>query len=218
MQRCLVLVRLVGRQSRLSKCANFEGVAAGSPHPYLFITMLTENPLQSFIYCPRCGAEGFADHGERAKHCAQCGLTYYANIASAVACLVLDREGRALLTRRVLPPAEGTLDLPGGFVDPLETVETAVRREIREETGLEVASLQYLMSLPNIYPYSGVTVYTSDLFFLVRVDSFDGARAADDAAELVVRPLDELNAEDFGLSSIKTFIASLEEYLPQLVR
>lgn len=175
--------------------------------------MMKENPLHGFAYCPRCGTHGFADHGERAKQCHACGLTYYANVASAVACLILDNDHRALLTRRALPPAEGTLDLPGGFVDPLETVEAAVRREIKEETGLEVASMQYLMSLPNIYPFSGVTVYTADLFFLVRVDSFDGAKAADDAAELVVKHLRELDAEDFGLTSIKMFISSLDNYL-----
>lgn len=169
--------------------------------------------MHGFAYCPRCGAEGWRDHGERAKHCPACGLTYYANVASAVACLILDKEGRVLLTRRALPPAVGTLDLPGGFVDPLETVEAAVRREIKEETGLEVTSMQYLMSLPNIYPYSGVTVYTSDLFFLVRVESFEGARAADDAAELVVKDVGALDAADFGLSSIKTFISSIEDYL-----
>lgn len=175
--------------------------------------ILRENPLHNFVYCPCCGREGFANYGERAKHCSACGLTYYANVASAVACLVIDREGRVLLTRRALPPAEGTLDLPGGFVDPLETVETAVRREIKEETGLEVVDMEYLTSLPNIYPYSGVVVYTSDLFFLVRVDSFDGAQAADDASELVIKELRDLDNKDFGLTSIKTFIASIDNYL-----
>lgn len=177
--------------------------------------MLAENPLHSFKFCPRCGAEGFADHGERAKSCAQCGLTYYANVASAVACLVLDRHDNGLFVRRAFEPAKGTLDLPGGFVDPLETAEAAVIREIKEETGLDAQDISYLMSLPNIYPYSGVTVYTSDLFFLVRVDSFDGAVAADDAAELVIRPLCQIHSDEFGLSSIKQFIASVEHYLPK---
>lgn len=177
--------------------------------------MLAENPLHSFKFCPRCGAEGFADHGERAKSCAQCGLTYYANVASAVACLILDRHDNGLFVCRAFEPAKGTLDLPGGFVDPLETAEAAVIREIKEETGLDAQDITYLMSLPNIYPYSGVTVYTSDLFFLVRVDSFDGAVAADDAAELVIRPLCQIHSDEFGLSSIKQFIASVEHYLPK---
>lgn len=144
-------------------------------------------------------------------HCEQCGLTYYANVASAVACVIIDEQGRLLSVRRAYEPARGTLDLPGGFVDPLETVEEAVARELMEETGLEARAMRYLMSLPNVYPYSGVTVYTSDLFFLVEVDDLDKAVARDDAAEIVIRPLSCLRAEDFGLSSIRQAIAYLIE-------
>lgn len=170
------------------------------------IRLIMENPLHSFAYCPRCGQEGFADYAVRAKQCAHCGLTYFHNVASAVACLVREPEGRYLFVRRANEPAKGTLDLPGGFVDPLETVEAAAMRELREETGLEARSVRYLGSRPNIYPYSGVDVYTSDLFMLVEVDSFEGARAADDAAELVIARLGEVEAEAFGLMSIRGFM------------
>lgn len=175
--------------------------------------MLPENPLHSFRFCPRCGADGFANHGTRAKQCSSCGLSYYANVASAVACLILDAQDRALFVRRAFEPAKGTLDMPGGFVDPMETVEAAVVREVREETGLEVQDVEYLLSLPNVYPYSGVTVYTTDLFFIARVESFESAVAADDAAELVVRSLEGLDPDEFGLSSIKQFIASIDHYI-----
>ncbi len=173
--------------------------------------MLKTNPLSAFRYCPRCGTEGFQDHEERAKRCLHCGLTYYHNVASAVACLVRDGVGRYLFVVRDRQPAKGTLDLPGGFVDPCESVEMAVVREIREETGLEVSpgQIRYLSSRPNIYPYSGVDVYTSDLFFLVEVESFEGAQACDDAAALVVRPLEEVRGEDFGLQSIRGFVSEV---------
>lgn len=164
------------------------------------------NPLQSFRYCPQCGAESFEDYAGRAKRCSACSLTYFHNVASAVACLLRDAEGRYLFVRRAKDPARGTLDLAGGFVDPMETVEEAVRREIREETGLEVSRISYLTSRPNVYPFSGIDVYTSDLFFLVDCDSFDGAVAADDALELVIAEATELNAEDFGLYSIQGFV------------
>ena len=58
--------------------------------------------------------------------------------------------------------------------DPEETVDDAVRRELREETGLEATEVRLLFSIPNVYPYSGVDVYTADLFYLTRVKSFDG--------------------------------------------
>lgn len=167
------------------------------------------HPLNHFIYCPRCGKQSWENHGERAKQCTQCELIYYHNVASAVACLVHDHSGNYLFVRRANEPAKGTLDLPGGFVEPNETVEQAVCRELLEETGLIAQSVIYLTSLPNIYSYSEVDIHTSDLFFLVEVDSFDSAQAQDDASELIITRLENLSVEDFGLSSIRQFIISL---------
>ncbi len=172
---------------------------------------MIENSLHSFVYCPRCGKEGFQDHGERAKYCPHCQLSYYGNVASAVACLIRNKQGEYLFVRRANEPAKGTLDMAGGFVDPLETVEEAVAREIKEETQLSISQMKYITSLPNTYPYSGITVYTSDLFFLVEVESFDGAIATDDAEALVIVKAEDIDEKLFGLTSIKRFIKLLKE-------
>lgn len=168
-----------------------------------------KHPLESFGYCPRCGTAGLEHVHGRAIHCAACELTYFHNVAAAVACFVRDAAGRLLVVRRGREPAKGTLDLPGGFVDPLETVDEAVARELREETGLEPLRQRLLFSLPNIYPYSGVEVYTADLFYEVEVASLEGAVPMDDVAELVVVAPEELRAEDFGLQSIRQAVARL---------
>ena len=167
------------------------------------------HPLHTFRYCPRCGAPDLQHPPGHALHCPHCGLTYYHNVAAAVACTVLDDHGQILSVRRAREPAKGTLDLPGGFVDPGETIEAAACRELYEETGLVPHSLRYLFSLPNTYPYSGIDVCTADLFYLVRVTDFSTARAADDAAALDIRPLTALRAADYGLASIRTAIATI---------
>ena len=167
------------------------------------------HPLHTFRYCPRCGAPGLQHPPGHALHCPHCDLTYYHNVAAAVACIVLDDHGQILSVRRAREPAKGTLDLPGGFVEAHETVEAAARRELHEETGLAPHALRYLFSLPNTYPYSGIDVFTADLFYLARVPDFHNARAADDAAALDIRPVAALRAEDYGLASIRAAVATL---------
>ncbi|MDE6807338.1 MAG: NUDIX domain-containing protein, partial [Prevotella sp.] len=98
--------------------------------------------------------------------------------------------------------------LPGGFCDMYETVEEGMRREIEEETGLKVQDIRYLFSSPNVYQYSGMGIHTLDMDYLVRVNSSEIApvHAADDAAEAIWLPIDEVNPADFGLTSIRNAV------------
>ena len=164
------------------------------------------HPLIKFTHCPVCGSEAFVVNNVKSKRCSHCGFVYYANPSSATAAFIV-RGGSLLVARRAKDPARGTLDLPGGFVDMDETAEEGMRREIREETGLEVSRLQYLFSLPNLYDYSGMTIHTLDMFY--RVDIADDAVpvAADDAAELLWVPLSEVRPELFGLHSVSRAVA-----------
>ncbi|MDH6356659.1 NAD+ diphosphatase [Parabacteroides sp. PF5-9] len=151
--------------------------------------------------------KGFRSQNEKAKQCASCGFVYYFNPSAAVACFLKDSEGCYLLVRRGQEPAKGTLDLPGGFVDLYENAEEALRREVREETDLDVMSCRYLFSIPNIYLYAGFEVHTLDLFFECLVDDFSGAKAKDDAAEIVIcTSKEEMQPKAFGLASIQKAI------------
>lgn len=165
------------------------------------------HPLHQFHYCPICGAKAFVEHNEKSKQCTACGFVYYFNPSAAVASFLRNTEGELLLVRRGKEPAKGTLDLPGGFVDMQETAEEAIRREVQEETGLQPHNCHYLFSLPNIYPYSGFEVHTLDLFFECEVARFDGAQAADDAAEILIRRPETLHPDDFGLPSIRRAVS-----------
>ena len=167
------------------------------------------HPLSLFAYCPRCGAAGFAPHDTRSKRCGACGFVFYANASAATVAVVFDRRGRLLVTRRAFEPAKGTLDLPGGFVDPGEGIDEGLRREVREETGGEVAAARYLFSLPNVYAYSGFAVHTADAFFLCRLADDGAVRAADDAAELLWLPRQEVRPERFGLASVRRGVERL---------
>ena len=97
-----------------------------------------------------------------------------------------------------------------------ETVEEGMLREIKEETGLDVEIIQSLFSSPNVYQYSGMGVHTLDMDYLVRVPNDVTVRAADDAAECLWIPLDEVNPADFGLTSIRNAVIRFLEEKPLL--
>lgn len=102
-----------------------------------------------------------------------------------------------------MEPAKGTLDLPGGFSDILETAEESIVREVMEETGLKVTNAKYLFSLPNVYRYSGLDVQTLDLFFACEVEDQDQLQAMDDAAECLWLKPEDIHTEQFGLRSVR---------------
>ncbi len=103
-------------------------------------------------YCPKCGAPGLSRPGVNKVVCPQCKFRLYLNTAAAVCALIQDDRGRLLVTVRANDPKKGFWDLPGGFVDPDESAEQAVIREVQEELGLRVCSSYYLCSQPNAYP------------------------------------------------------------------
>lgn len=162
-----------------------------------------EHPLEKFAYCPICGSKHFVIHNFKSKQCEDCGFVYYANPCSATAAFIVNEQDEILVVRRAKEPAKGTLDLPGGFVDMYETAEEGMRREIKEETGLDIDKVEYLFSSPNIYFYSGISIHTLDMDYLVRVPTGCKAKAADDAAECMWIPIADIHPEEFGLLSIR---------------
>jgi NADH pyrophosphatase NudC (nudix superfamily) len=98
------------------------------------------------------------------------------------------------------------LDLPGGFVEPMETAEEAVVREIREELNLNVTKMTYLVSFPNLYPYSNLVVPTVDLGFVCEVDSFSAMKPADDVASIEFIHPDNLDMDAFCAESMRQII------------
>jgi ADP-ribose pyrophosphatase len=70
---------------------------------------------------------------------------------------------------RARDPGKGLLGMPGGFVDPEESGEEALHREVFEEVGVKITNTRYLMTAPNRYLYQGVQIPVVDLFFVAQV-------------------------------------------------
>lgn len=103
-------------------------------------------------FCGRCGTPTDPVDGERAMRCPQCRLMAFPRLAPAIITLVT-RGDEALLARGVQFPVPMYSCL-AGFVEPGETLEQAVHREVREEVGIEITGLAYQGSQPWPFPHS----------------------------------------------------------------
>ncbi|MDO9511152.1 MAG: NUDIX domain-containing protein [Bacteroidales bacterium] len=171
---------------------------------------MSEHLLSFFRYCPVCGQQKIRFDEKKSIRCGQCGLIYYSNPAGAVAALIFDDKGRLLFTRRAHDPAKGSLDLPGGFIDPMENAEEALIREIREELGIELSKIKYAGSIDNRYQYAGVTYHTIDLIFLCKVENFDHMKAGDDITSFEFRNINETSPDEVGLESLRKVFIKLK--------
>ena len=111
-------------------------------------------------YCGCCGAATERQPAERARVCPDCGLAGYPRVSPAVMMLVL--RGRELLLARSPHFPEGMYSALAGFVEPGETLEQTVVREVREEVGVEIANLRYFGSQPWPFPHSLMIAFVAD--------------------------------------------------------
>jgi NAD+ diphosphatase len=156
-----------------------------------------------FKYCPKCGAAALRMTGQKLLRCEACGFELYLNVAAAVAGVIVDEQGRMVVLVRGKEPGKGKWDLPGGFVDPGDTAEEAMRREVREEIGLEVTGLCYLGSGPNVYEYMGVRYRTLDLGFVCEAAQVAQARPREDEiAEVLFLWPREIDLTRFAFPSV----------------
>jgi NAD+ diphosphatase len=125
-------------------------------------------------YCGRCGRPALRDMLERCMRCAACELAFYPRIAPAIIVLVRRRD-EALLARsaRFTSNFYSTL---AGFVEPGESLEQTLAREVREEVGIELCNMRYFGSQPWPFPHSLMVGFFAD---------YAGGELAVDGTEIV---------------------------------
>ncbi len=162
-----------------------------------------------FKHCPFCGDRNISNHDVKALICQSCGGVYYHNAATAVAAII-ECDDKIILTQRAYDPFKGMLDLPGGFCDYNESLEEALKREIREELNAEIVEMNYYCSAPNKYYYKNVYYFSNDAFFICKIDSIADIKANDDVSDVLVVKPGRSELENIAFDSIRKVI---EQYL-----
>lgn len=124
-----------------------------SPHLYAYAQRAFQilHWRRSYRFCPSCSSPLIRKKSpERAMQCPSCRLDFFPRINPAVIAAI-SFQGKILLAERSGPNGS-FYSLIAGFVEPGETIEDAMRREIREEVGLELSSLSYVSSQPWPFP------------------------------------------------------------------
>jgi len=160
--------------------------------------------VDGWKHCPRCAAG--LEHGYERVECPACGFVAHSNSETTVGALVVDGEDRLLLVRRARDPYRGTWDVPGGFLDEAEHPLDALRRELREETGLDVEPEEFAGVWLDRYGTGADAATTLNLYWTARVTGGD-AVAGDDAAELGWFPRDALPPEnEIGFPNVRELL------------
>lgn len=171
-------------------------------------------------FCPRCATALAPRVDGRALHCSTCGDEQFPRLEPAIIVRVVDADDRILLGRQPMWEP-GRFSVLAGFVDPGESVEDAIRREVREEVGVTVGAVSYVGSQPWPFPASlmlGWSAQATTTTISLEDDeiaeaawfSRDELRAAMDAREVHVPPnvsiAHRLITEWLGDTQIRTWL------------
>lgn len=145
-----------------------DAVDLTAQHPRLSIELLSIGALGRHIlhweknsrYCSRCGGTTTRVSREWGKKCDACSALHYPHIHPCVIVLVR-RPGEVLLTRKA-EWAPGRYSLVAGFLDFGECLEEGVRREVREETGVEIDKIRYVGSQAWPFPSQVMCGFVAD--------------------------------------------------------
>lgn len=111
------------------------------------------------VYCSRCGSQTKDKEHVRAKECPRCGFIMFPRISPAIIVLV-EKDNKVLLAKAVRFKEE-IYSVIAGFVEPGETLEEAVAREVEEEVGIKIKDIRYFGSQPWPFPDSLMIAFTA---------------------------------------------------------
>lgn len=152
--------------------------------------------MKPFVFCPACGTKLHTGDEEGAGKCPSCGRTWYRHSAPTVGGVIV-RDGKGLVSVRGRDPEKGRIDVPGGFLQAGEDAIEGLKRETKEELGVEIESDVDECLTMAVHRYGDEGDFVLALGFRVRLVSGE-PRPSDDVAEIKWVSEEDLEALDFA--------------------
>jgi len=168
---------------------------------------------KTYHYCPYCGEKLVLKVVAQKKRgiCSNCGFIDYVNAKPAVGALILNEKKKILLGKRAVEPGRGLWNIVGGFLEDREYPIEGLKREVKEETGLEVEPYKFFDFA--VAYFDGLKQgwnYSLNILYFCRIIS-GKMLPADDVTALKYFSLDKLPRMAFEHE--KKILTHLREYL-----
>ncbi len=158
-----------------------------------------------YKYCPKC-ANRLTKKAENLFVCKNCGFHLYENPRPTNGLIAENDKGEILLVKRLHDPKKGYWDVAGGFVDFEETAEESIKREVKEELGVDLTDLRYFTSTADRYLYKGINYHTLCFFFIATISNPKHLKASDDISEMKFFPKDQIPYKKIAFEGVKLAI------------
>ena len=161
----------------------------------------------TYKFCTSCKTELVPRDGF--KQCPKCQKQYFFNARPTITLILTNSKSEVLLTKRAHEPFKDWWDLPGGFVEEGETLEQAVKRELKEETSLTVTDLKYLGSIPEDYHFRNEIIPIVAAAFSGVANDNEKVVVADDVSDYKFVPIQEVDIESIAFDNQREFLRKI---------
>ncbi len=164
-----------------------------------------------FCFCPCCSASLTKKkiQGKLRLVCSSCDFIFFQNSKPCVGGLILRgaKDKEILLTKRAFPPKQGTWDIPGGFLEKGEDPRIGLKREIKEELGVNAEVMDLYDIIADHYGVEKTA--TLNLFYFVKLLG-NPEKPSDDISEFAFFPLHK-PPQNIGFQNVKKVLSRLRK-------
>ena len=127
--------------------------------------------MSNFKFCPKCAGELKVEGNghNQVPVCRKCGFKFYQNSKPTSSALIVNGEDKVLLLKRAIKPHFGKWDIPGGFLENGENPVVGLKREAKEELGIDVKPLEILTICVDNYGLEEDDFYTFNVFYKCKI-------------------------------------------------